>query len=164
MSNVVKKVIEPKTPLTPKGLDRAGIQQNRLRWVEALESGEFVQGMNSLCHLPPRGSDAEACYCCLGVAGELFHRSGYARKVIAKNEVGDLEACFELLNEDVPDVGEEGDFSFGYLPTALAEALGMDIGLQRRLAEMNDDEDADFREIARYLRELWELPSKLVDE
>ena len=39
----------------------------KARWVAALRSGDYEQGMNALC----RVNDAGATYCCLGVAFEV---------------------------------------------------------------------------------------------
>ena len=38
------------------------------RWVEALRSGDYAQGMTALCQID---SDGDAYYCCLGVLAEV---------------------------------------------------------------------------------------------
>lgn len=44
------------------------IKKNRIRWVDALKSGKYKKGVDYL-----RGKDD--CYCCLGVACDLFVES-----------------------------------------------------------------------------------------
>lgn len=40
----------------------------QLQWIEALESGQYKQGVNYLCRL----DGGEPMYCCLGVGCEIF--------------------------------------------------------------------------------------------
>lgn len=44
------------------------IAQHRATWIEALRSGEYKQGVNSLCRM---GMDGDPRFCCLGVAADL---------------------------------------------------------------------------------------------
>lgn len=44
------------------------LNENAKKWVAALRSGDYKQGQNYLCR--------DDCYCCFGVACELFLESG----------------------------------------------------------------------------------------
>lgn len=48
-----------------KQYTKAQVKENRIRWIEALESGDYEKGVHVL-------RDEDDCYCCLGVACELF--------------------------------------------------------------------------------------------
>jgi hypothetical protein len=51
-------------------------KENRRKWIEALLSGEFKQGQNTLVRPLPDGEE----HCCLGVACELAAREGITVK------------------------------------------------------------------------------------
>src|SRR5688572_668760 len=71
------------------------------KWVEALRSGEFQQGKDSLRPKP----DA---FCCLGVACEVFRR-----------ETGKGE--WAAIHSDMTFVASDASSSADLLPTAVAE-------------------------------------------
>lgn len=72
---------------------------NQLRWIEALESGEYEQGCEGhLCK--------NAAYCCLGVACDLFGA------VIG-----------EITKDDVPVVTFDDDWQFA--PSRITTALAL---------------------------------------
>lgn len=52
-------------------------RENRRKWVEALRSGEFMQGQRRLAYVG-EDEDSEVRHCCLGVACELAIREGVA--------------------------------------------------------------------------------------
>lgn len=102
----------------------------RDRWADALESGEYKQGDEWLCH--------EGKYCCLGVACEIF----------------ETEASL-LRSSGATAVAWDGQA--GLAPSSLVEFLGLysDSGMHivhGSLASLND-EGTPFAEIARLLRE-----------
>lgn len=57
-----------------KGPQDYKFTQAQLKWLEALESGEYKQGTGQLCEVvfDKNGEVKGYKYCCLGVAGELF--------------------------------------------------------------------------------------------
>lgn len=78
---------------------------NMLRWIEALESGEYQQGQGALRHLEA------GTFCCLGVATDVAIRNGVA---IAWNENVEIET-------------EDGGHA-GTLPIPVQEWLGIEHG------------------------------------
>lgn len=45
------------------------LTDNQQKWIDALRSGDYKQGKGTL---KSRNKEGEVCYCCLGVAQELF--------------------------------------------------------------------------------------------
>lgn len=96
------------------------------RWVEALESGKYEQGMGQL-----RNSNNR--YCCLGVACDVNDPTLWDGVDMGwyKGE-GDEELSDNLLNK-----------------------LGLTSDDQCNLIDMNDNQRKTFPEIAAYLREFY---------
>lgn len=89
--------------LTPK--------EFRAKWVEALRSGRFKQGMGSLA----QESEGQTLYCCLGVACEVYRENGGA--------LSKRKDTFVSMD------GVEWEYGPGHdtagLPTKVARALGI---------------------------------------
>jgi hypothetical protein len=106
------------------------------KWITALRSGEYRQGVNRLCTIV----NNQKSYCCLGVLCEVL----------------------DLPPGGYPIQNKTGQMSFEWkgatLITSLSADLRNNIGLtlkqQDRLIAMNDNEGASFEEIATYLEEL----------
>jgi hypothetical protein len=96
-------------------------------WLAALRSGEYEQGRGRL-----RVGDT---YCCLGVLADLYYSGQWERSKKLKMWVAGGKA--------------------GYPPTDVREWADLDGHAIRKLAEMNDQGKATFKEIAAYIeREL----------
>ncbi len=118
--------------------------ERKALWLEALRSGEYTQGRNSLKR--EVGPDA-ARHCCLGVACEVYKRETGEGEWVRHGE--DLE--FTVRD----DTGV--DFSWSQLPAPVAEWFDLDVnpyvfedrGQRERdsLAGLNDA-GRSFREIA----------------
>jgi len=97
------------------------------KWVDALESGKFNQVVGAL-----RGRDCndEIGYCCLGVLAEVIEPNAWMsssrREHPLQNPDGD-----ELLDES---------------------QIEMSRSLQGKYAQMNDEDNASFKEIAQAIR------------
>ena len=103
---------------------------NQLKWVEALESGDYIQGDMSLL------KDSNDKYCCLGVAEEIFGQT-----------------C--VLRGDCYSFGPEMDTAYS---TQLAiNNLKMNNAGMMKAASLNDCENFTFKEIAKYIRDNPEL-------
>ena len=102
-------------------------------WVAALRSGEFGQLSGQL------GNEREGSYCCLGVLCEVAKAKGLPVESYSRYE-GDL---FYKVNN-----GEEIDAE---LNRAEREYFGLEEDIHTRLIKMNDDEGANFVEIADYI-------------
>ena len=120
------------------------MNNNAKKWLRALRSGSYKQGVGGLHSIDQEGNST---FCCLGVACNLY-----------LNEVGDLTTRNARGNDIQTPVayGEE----YSYLPRQVAEWLGLwsydgtfldpeNILLpeERSLADLNDN-GATFREIA----------------
>jgi len=60
------------------------LNPNARKWVKALRSGKYKQGRDYLCQL--YGEERE--FCCLGVACELFIRSGNKLRTAVRSDGG----------------------------------------------------------------------------
>lgn len=124
-------------------------RENILKWVEALESGEFIQGKGSLSQYHSTGTT----YCCLGVACEVYNRNVPADKRLK-------EVCHSKLNNKIGYWGSNKDY--GVLPFVVAEWLGVltnpifdfrrEYGRDFLAAEANDLLGKNFLEIAAAIR------------
>lgn len=109
----------------------------KARWIEALRSGEYAQGM----HVLRSPGDA---YCCLGVLCDIAVKDG-------KGEWYDL----------APDEGGEHwnfrDEADGFSSTGLTRKIkdwsGIGFLDQDTLVHMNDGQGRSFKEIAQYIEE-----------
>jgi hypothetical protein len=102
------------------------------RWLKALESGSYKQGLGFLKH--------SNFYCCLGVACELF------KQELALRETFDSSGCFKFDGED------------RVLPFAVQKHLRlktkvghMKLHYYSSLADLNDN-GKTFAEIAKFIR------------
>lgn len=121
------------------------------RWVKALRSGEFEQGIGNLCRVSP---DGKRTYCCLGVLSQLAVRS----HVIPK---GQFHGNYDDDGVDLYSFGE--DESVHYTPTEVQEWAGLDCHNPRvdghSLADYNDGNEwagvpkKNFNEIADLIEE-----------
>lgn len=100
-------------------------QEFKKEWIEALRSGEYIQGKNVLKRLE---DNVIVTHCCLGVACELLKY-----KLELKEEVESGTSIFNGVYE--------------YLPTKVAEFIDIALEQQENLAWMND-EDYSFEQIA----------------
>jgi len=97
------------------------------KWVEALRSGEYIQGISQLHYTDFKDEneiDIIDKYCCLGVACRVL---GYTDKQIL--EYGNIPKSFELVPSE----------------------LKKDGGTQATLVMMNDEEGKSFNEIADWI-------------
>ena len=127
-------------------ITKSEIRTNRLRWLEALESGDYVQG-NGALHGPlmiPAAARTE--FCCLGVACDLRGKGYWAR-----------DGRYVVEGESV--------YGDGLIDCADSPLLGLplrEIGLseQSRMdcIKWNDESSCDFQQIARKMRGRWRLP------
>ncbi len=115
------------------------------KWVEALRSGEYEKGKNSLAV----NSVGSLSYCCLGVLCDL----------VAKEEDGyewiEINSTYPVMKTP------KGDTSENLLPRELAELLGFERrapqvvldGQFLGLPSLNDDMDLPFTQIADLIEE-----------
>lgn len=117
--------------------------QSQIKWLEALESGEYEQGIGQLCEIV-RDKNREVKqykYCCLGVASELFCSNKdvvisdrYAR-YCNKSDFAPAKVQEKLkLNDGEGSISEEDNLYNG-----------------SSLAELNDD-GFTFKKIAKFIR------------
>lgn len=131
----------------------ADLTPNQLKWVEALESGEFKQDGARQGNLTVRYVNGNKEHCCLGVACVLAKRDGV-----------DVSAA---IGPRAPDSGNEVvyDGETNYLPRIVQDWLGVEradpvIGI-RTASMLNDGElyppanrpPMSFAEIAAEIRE-----------
>lgn len=94
------------------------------RWIKALRSGEYEQGRHRL--------RPDYKFCCLGVLCDVIDDSKWV-------EFEDGNIAYNM-NLDV-------------LPKALRNDIGLDFEAMKRLAHLNDEEEASFGEIADWIEE-----------
>lgn len=99
-------------------------QEIKQKWVQALRSGDYEQGMGTLCK--------DGKYCCLGVLGEVLDLPK------EKNEYGRTYY--------------NGNSTYLYL-TDGGEFLNLPLVKQVPLADMNDSGRYTFNDIADYIEE-----------
>lgn len=118
----------------------------QLKWIEALESGEYKQGKGQL-----RDGDQ---YCCLGVACDVYDKatdqsgeSGWINKPMGPHD-----------NSYVYRYGKHTlTTQLSYPHGAdLAEIFGINDSVEESVMTMNDVDNKNFIEIAAYLRELFQ--------
>lgn len=110
------------------------LKENRLKWIEALESGKYKRGSYRLCD---GGSNT---FCCLGVAREIFNGE-------EENEAGHLYLTGHLLFLKKESL-------------SLSDTFGQGGGIQAQLTFLNDTQGLTFSEIAVILRKHWGFPVK----
>lgn len=103
------------------------------RWIDALRSGKYKQGMRAL----KSGTVDDPKFCCLGVACDIF-----------QDDIG-----WEWKGVSYCELAGDGDLVTAGLPFPLATMLENEIGYlnEARLIAMNDREDQTFDQIADYL-------------
>ena len=105
------------------------IKENRAKWVAALRSGDYKQGLGRLRH----GDE----FCCLGVACDVIGDGEWVFRP--------AERRYYLLD----------GFSYeGALPLALQEALGIALSGSGVYVTMNDNKKRTFPEIADFIEKL----------
>lgn len=106
----------------------------RDRWVKALRSGRYKQTTGQLGQRDKSGKES---FCCLGVLAKV----AAAEKSIER-PVWDID---ELIVVD-------GDaWHNDELPAAIRKQVGLTDLQQRRLVELNDDQNASFKAIADFI-------------
>jgi hypothetical protein len=109
------------------------------KWVKALRSGEYKQGINVL------NRDNKE-FCCLGVLCELAAKEGVVSSVV---EVRDLDAA-----SDLPCYSYDGEASF--LPESVVNWAKLKAASQQaEFTYMNDFLRYTFDKIADYIESKW---------
>lgn len=125
------------------------MNENAKMWLNALRSGEYIQGRDALATMTSEG----VAYCCLGVACDLYRKNADDPLFTVK-EAADSEGtgCGTLMF-----AGEEN-----YLPDRVMEWLGMHDergtywdNLHGRNTDLSvkNDSGASFKEIAQILED-----------
>lgn len=121
-------------------------------WTDALLSGEYEQGRNSLRQKLLLNADTGECsytYCCLAVACEVAKKAGVPVEV-------DRNGVYYNTND------ANNDRSDCFLPIVVQQWLGIsnkmggffdDAGYRFSLSMLNDDERKSFTEIAAIIEE-----------
>ena len=108
----------------------------KTKWIEALRSGDYDQGHGML-------RDLDDSYCCLGVLLDVSELGQWDEQAF-----GPLIYEIEDSDKDYPNPREELDLS-----KATLDKLGLDPKEQHHLVNLNDDDGADFNEIADWIEE-----------
>lgn len=102
-------------------------KRHRRAWIKALRSGTYRQGEGRL-----RQDGGE--FCGLGVACDVYDPKGWCHK-----------------NGRIYYRSSTGDRVSTYLPPEVAEYFGVTLAEQVHLLNLNDEEQADFSQIASYI-------------
>lgn len=103
----------------------------RQRWIDALESGHYSQGIG--CLHSPKGT-----FCCLGVLVDAVYLTDHPEKKWRPSNLGGRMA-----------IGDE-DAS---LPYKFRRSAEISIKAENNLIRLNDEKKLSFKEIARILAE-----------
>ena len=109
-------------------------RKNLIQWGQALESGEYKQGMGRLCSLNPKGEER---HCCIGVALEEFGSAKIGW------ELGENGSCYSW----------EGDWS-NPPPEFMACTFGLFWDDSEYLIDLNDNKKYGFKRIAKIIRNM----------
>ena len=96
-----------------KKYTKAQIKANREKWIKALESGKYKQGVGYL----KQRSDGISSYCCLGVACQLAYNEGVISRP-SENK--------RFPNNKIYTFGSEDSRSATELPIKVQNWLGLD--------------------------------------
>ena len=119
-------------PLTPEQL-----RENRLEWIQALESGKYKQTRLELC--TKIGNDK--AFCCLGVLQDLVNETSWIRY--------EGEQYYFIVVDDK---------NVRHKPTTTAkQSVGLDSITEEVIIQYNDLAKYNFHRIAKFLRELWNI-------
>ena len=112
----------------------------RAKWIAALRSGDYRQGMTALRRAG--GGEDEDSYCCLGVLCDVYDPGRWSRRA------GDTWYCYRGLN--------------GSLPEEVRKLVGLTDGEAQALVDLNDGlypegmhRRLTFPEIANHLETKW---------
>ena len=127
-------------------------KQNRKQWIEALRSGKYKQGTNTLGQF----FDGEVHYCCLGVLCELaqikqekFTGANFIQYKISKKDKGKKHVGLGYLPKKAMDYVGLKDYEgkFIALSKDLMCFLDNEVLISTSLSELNDNGHS-FEEIA----------------
>ena len=104
-------------------------------WIEALESGEYKQG---LCYL-----NSDDKFCCLGVLADTMGVKWEEYESARRDFRSESEKIYEILCFEKKDETHVCSVPQSWI----------DLDLQSELMELNDEEYFNFNEIAEHLRE-----------
>lgn len=112
------------------------MNDNAKKWVEALRSGEYKQAQRYMGVI----KDGEKSYCCLGVACDLYIKSG--GRGVTEDTLMREEGAVEAITFNA--------LTGSRMPGAVVEWLGMYHCQQSYLAQLNDSGHS-FDSIASYI-------------
>lgn len=108
--------------------------EHRTKWVEALRSGEYLQGRG---FLKVKRQDGEIYYCCIGVFCEVNKADFQTTEDFETNGT----SLIYRINENS---------SYVHGPLIMRET-GLTEGIQYKLSDMNDSAGKTFLEIANWI-------------
>jgi hypothetical protein len=100
------------------------------KWVKALRSGKYKQGHGALIEMQGEERKKIKTYCCLGVLCDVSGLGRWTKTY--KYKVG------------IKKLDSNGDVA----PEKVQKAAGITLKFQRHLAQLNDEDQEDFIEIA----------------
>lgn len=103
----------------------------RDQWIEALRSGEYLQGRNQLCNKV----DGEKVFCCLGVLADIHPELYFSEEYLS------FFGRFGSHDSDLPD--------------DILNSVGLDKIDQEDLIQLNDQLGYSFDEIADHLERMF---------
>lgn len=136
-----------------------------MKWVKALRSGKYKQGVGHLCQVSSKGKK----HCCLGVLTDMYQAEQKAKKKkviptkVSDVYIEDSTATSGLKLIEVVKYGGGISAAEG-LPVAVKRWAGMESkfgrvigrdGIYESLARMND-EGLSFKEIANFIKKNYE--------
>lgn len=121
------------------------------KWLAALRSGEYKQGMKCLMRESPEG---ERSYCCLGVLCDVSDTGEWEQRTVG-GEVQEQFYWRSMDNQGLPKINTADVPNHLARPWGLLELLktGSLSDKQTKLMEMNDSGRCSFDKIADWIEE-----------
>ncbi len=114
-------------------------QKIKKQWLKDLRSGSYKQCSGSLCKVGK--GNKKASYCCLGILGRSIQKTKLLNLTFIKSPYVKNEKVISYKN-----VNESG-----ILPIELSAELGLNDASLDKLIGMNDNDGANFEEIADFI-------------
>lgn len=117
------------------------LTENQKKWVAALRSGEYKQGVGSL--------KSEGCHCCLGVVCEVYEKE--TGDNLPKNSEGEYMIETDLCQELAYSLGCSLELERVQSWLGLKTSCGFIAETRESLVSLNDQEGKTFDQIANFI-------------
>lgn len=118
------------------------------KWVKALRSGDYDQASGALCKVQKDKKGTHLSYCCLGVLADVSGEGEWVKQSPTDSYTDYDGPIRRYKFPTLRDYHEHAEADFS---TKQAEILGLAYAEQSTLVDMNDDQGASFKKIAKWI-------------